>query len=141
MGETVGLIFFKPINFFPLRIHNKALVCFKRFLITLDPELLLRGVLGHTLGPLPWAHCDEALVDGVAKLVGAKPVEVVLMNSLTVNLHCLLVRKPLFTNFMHTVVNSAFCPVCFVHLGTSLNQVQEQGAREKSFRRRKNKKN
>uniref|UniRef100_A0A0N5AWH2 Kynureninase n=1 Tax=Syphacia muris TaxID=451379 RepID=A0A0N5AWH2_9BILA len=48
------------------------------------------GVLGHTTGPLPWAHCDEAAVERVAKLAGAKAVEVALMNSLTVNLHCLL---------------------------------------------------
>ncbi|VDD84885.1 unnamed protein product [Enterobius vermicularis] len=68
------------------------------------------GVLGHTLGPLPWAHCDEALVDGVAKLVGAKPVEVVLMNSLTVNLHCLLTAfyKPSSTRWKILLEQKAF---------------------------------
>ncbi|VDM29974.1 unnamed protein product, partial [Toxocara canis] len=48
------------------------------------------GVFGHTEEPLPWAHCDERIVEGIANLVGAKPSEVALMNGLTVNLHILL---------------------------------------------------
>lgn len=48
------------------------------------------GVCGHTEEPLPWAHCDEAVVEGIAKLVGAEPSEVALMNGLTVNLHIFL---------------------------------------------------
>ncbi|GMS91590.1 hypothetical protein PENTCL1PPCAC_13765, partial [Pristionchus entomophagus] len=49
-----------------------------------------QGVFGHLSQPVPWAHGDECAVDGVAKLVGANPVEVTLMNGLTVNIHILL---------------------------------------------------
>ncbi|KAK0405137.1 hypothetical protein QR680_017816 [Steinernema hermaphroditum] len=48
------------------------------------------GVFGHTEGELPWAHCDECTLDGIAPLVGAEPSEVAMMNGLTVNLHILL---------------------------------------------------
>uniref|UniRef100_A0A914RDK8 Kynureninase n=1 Tax=Parascaris equorum TaxID=6256 RepID=A0A914RDK8_PAREQ len=48
------------------------------------------GVCGHTEDPLPWAHCDETVTEGIAKLVGAEPSEVALMNGLTVNMHILL---------------------------------------------------
>ncbi|CAI4226774.1 unnamed protein product [Auanema sp. JU1783] len=48
------------------------------------------GVVGHTTGDLPWAHCDEKGVPGVAQLVGAKEEEVAICNGLTVNIHVLL---------------------------------------------------
>ncbi|MFH4980075.1 hypothetical protein AB6A40_006784 [Gnathostoma spinigerum] len=53
------------------------------------------GVCGHFDGPLPWSRADEIAAEKVAKLVGAEPCEVVLMNGLTVNLHILL------TSFYH----------------------------------------
>lgn len=59
-----------------------------------------RGVCGHTEEPLPWAHCDEAVVEGIAKLVGAEPSEVALMNGLTVNLHIFLVEPFLRITFL-----------------------------------------
>lgn len=49
------------------------------------------GVEGHFSGPRPWMHYQDALREPMAALVGANPVEVVLMNSLTVNLHLLMV--------------------------------------------------
>ncbi|VDM78771.1 unnamed protein product [Strongylus vulgaris] len=49
------------------------------------------GVFGHTKGELPWAHCDEHALEGVAQLAGAKPEEIALCNGLTVNIHVLLV--------------------------------------------------
>ncbi|KAF8376193.1 hypothetical protein PRIPAC_82622 [Pristionchus pacificus] len=48
------------------------------------------GVFGHLTQPIPWAHGDECAIEGVAALVGANPVEVALMNGLTVNIHILL---------------------------------------------------
>lgn len=48
------------------------------------------GVFGHFHEPFAWAHSDESVLDGIAKLVGAERCEVALMNSLTVNLHILL---------------------------------------------------
>ena len=49
------------------------------------------GVDGHFEGPHPWMPYHEALAAPTARLVGALPHEVVVMNTLTVNLHLLLV--------------------------------------------------
>ena len=49
------------------------------------------GVEGHFDEPLPWVSIDESVRDGSARLVGAKREEVVVMNSLTVNLHLMMV--------------------------------------------------
>jgi kynureninase len=49
------------------------------------------AVDGHFEAKLPWYHYKEFLKESVAKLLGAKSDEVVVMNSLTVNLHLLLV--------------------------------------------------
>lgn len=49
------------------------------------------GVEGHLKGPHPWLPYHENLTPHLAKLVGAKPQEVVAMNTLTVNLHLLMV--------------------------------------------------
>jgi kynureninase len=51
-----------------------------------------RGVNGHFEGPKPWINYDDALADEMARVVGARGPEVALMNSLTVNLHLLVVR-------------------------------------------------
>lgn len=48
------------------------------------------GVAGHFTGPRPWVAYHEQLTQGFAELAGAQPIEVVAMNSLTVNLHLLL---------------------------------------------------
>ena len=49
------------------------------------------GVAGHLQGRTPWYSYHETVRESLAKLVGAEPHEVVAMNSLTVNLHLLLV--------------------------------------------------
>jgi kynureninase len=49
------------------------------------------GVEGHFHSRNPWLSYHEILTDKTARLVGAKPEEVVVMNQLTVNLHLLLV--------------------------------------------------
>ncbi len=50
-----------------------------------------RGVRGHFEGKRPWAPYHEFLAEPMARLVGAEPQEVVVMNGLTVNLHLLMV--------------------------------------------------
>ncbi len=45
------------------------------------------GVEGHFLAKHPWMHYHEFLTEKMAKVVGGKPSEVVMMNQLTVNLH------------------------------------------------------
>lgn len=49
------------------------------------------GVEGHFLAKNPWVSYHEILTEKTAKLVGALPSEVVMMNQLTVNLHLLMV--------------------------------------------------
>lgn len=59
-----------------------------------DAELDSWGKLaveGHFTGAHPWKDYHENVTASLARLVGAKPQEVVAMNSLTVNLHLLLV--------------------------------------------------
>lgn len=48
------------------------------------------GVEGHFKGSAPWMRYHELVRDDLATLVGAKPIEVVAMNTLTVNLHLLM---------------------------------------------------
>jgi len=49
------------------------------------------GVEGHFHSRNPWMPYHEQFAEPVAKIVGAKPNEVVVMNQLTVNLHLLMV--------------------------------------------------
>jgi kynureninase len=49
------------------------------------------GVEGHFQGKNPWYSYHERLTDSSARLVGALPHEVVVMNNLTTNLHLMLV--------------------------------------------------
>ncbi|MDZ4716591.1 MAG: kynureninase [Cytophagales bacterium] len=48
------------------------------------------GVEGHIHGKRPWLYYHHLTKKSLAKLVGAKPSEVVAMNQLTVNLHLML---------------------------------------------------
>lgn len=49
------------------------------------------GVEGHLHAKNPWLYYHHFLTDATARLVGAKPIEVVVMNSLTVNLNLLMI--------------------------------------------------
>ena len=48
------------------------------------------GVEGHLDAKNPWMPYHEFLTKSMAKIVGAKPIEVVVMNTLTANLHFLM---------------------------------------------------
>lgn len=49
------------------------------------------GVEGHFHAKHPWMPYHEFLTEKMARIVGAKPIEVVVMNTLTVNLHLMMV--------------------------------------------------
>jgi len=49
------------------------------------------AVEGHFYGEKPWWDYHERFSEKLAKVVGAKPAEVTVMNTLTVNLHLLMV--------------------------------------------------
>ena len=73
-----------------------------------DWELL--GVEGHFRGSHPWLGYHRFLSEQTARLVGAKPAEVVVMNSLTVNLHLMMVSfyRPTSQRFKIVIEGSAF---------------------------------
>ena len=68
------------------------------------------GVEGHFKGNDPWMPYHEALTKPLARLAGALPVEVVAMNTLTVNLHLMLVSFYRPTRERHRILieGSAF---------------------------------
>ncbi|MFM2207555.1 MAG: kynureninase [Bacteroidota bacterium] len=49
------------------------------------------GVEGHFHARMPWFSYQDFLTEQIAEVLGAKPVEVVSMNSLTTNLHLLMI--------------------------------------------------
>ena len=62
------------------------------------------GVHGHVDADRPWFPYHESLREPAARLVGAEPREVVMMNSLTVNLHLLLASFYRPTAIRHRIV-------------------------------------
>ena len=62
------------------------------------------GVDGHTEAERPWIAYHEHLREPAARLVGAQPEEVVVMNSLTVNLHLMMVSFYRPTAERHQIV-------------------------------------
>lgn len=68
------------------------------------------GVEGHFEGETPWLPYHEFLTKGMAKIVGAKPKEVVVMNTLTTNLHLLMVSfyRPTKEKYKIVIESDAF---------------------------------
>jgi kynureninase len=68
------------------------------------------GVEGHTDAKNPWLPYHEFLTNSMAKIVGAKPSEVVIMNSLTTNLHLMMVSfyQPTKSKYKIVIESDAF---------------------------------
>lgn len=68
------------------------------------------AVEGHFKSSTPWMPYHKIVRDDLARLVGAKPIEVAAMNTLTVNLHLLMVSfyRPTKKRFKIIVEASAF---------------------------------
>jgi len=68
------------------------------------------GVEGHTEAKNPWLPYHEFLTESMAEIVGAKPIEVVVMNTLTANLHFMMVSfyKPTQTRYKIIIEADAF---------------------------------
>lgn len=68
------------------------------------------GVEGHFEGPHPWMHYHKLFNEKAARLVGALPLEVVVMNTLTTNLHLLMVSfyRPTQKRFKIIMEGGAF---------------------------------
>lgn len=84
-------------------VNNKELIYFCGNSLGLQPKSLRAfleqeltdwqnlGVEGHLHAKNPWLYYHHFLTESTARLVGAKPLEVVVMNSLTVNLNLLMI--------------------------------------------------
>ena len=68
------------------------------------------GVEGHFEGETPWLPYHEFLTKNMATVVGAKPLEVVVMNTLTTNLHLLMVSfyQPTKKKYKIVIESDAF---------------------------------
>lgn len=68
------------------------------------------GVEGHTEAKNPWLPYHEFLTKSMAQVVGAKPIEVVVMNTLTANLHFMMVSfyKPTKSRYKILIESDAF---------------------------------
>ncbi len=68
------------------------------------------GVEGHIDAKNPWLQYHEFLTKSMANVVGAKPIEVVVMNTLTANLHFMMVSfyKPTKTRYKILIESDAF---------------------------------
>ena len=68
------------------------------------------GVLGHKEAKNPWVPYHEFLTDSTAEITGSQPSEVVVMNTLTVNLHLLLVSfyRPNSSRYKILIEDNAF---------------------------------
>ena len=102
MDEKDPLKSFREKFFFP-NFHDNEVVYFTGNSLGLQPKSTASyiqeeldawakfGVEGHFLAKKPWFGYHEQLTENAAQVVGAKPAEVVVMNSLTTNLHLLMV--------------------------------------------------
>ena len=68
------------------------------------------GVEGHIHARKPWLPYHENLTEQTARLVGANPLEVVVMNTLSVNLHLMMVSfyRPTRERFKILIEKGAF---------------------------------
>ncbi len=102
MDKNDPLRSFREMFYFPT-FMNKEVVYFTGNSLGLQPkttEKIIKeelgawakyGVEGHFLAQRPWFSYHEFLTEKLAKIVGAKPIEVVVTHSLTTNLHLLMV--------------------------------------------------
>lgn len=68
------------------------------------------GVKGHHIATRPWMPYHEFFAEKLAKVVGALPDEVVVMNGLTVNLHLLMISfyRPTPSRYKIVIERGAF---------------------------------
>ncbi len=103
MDATDPLKGFRAQFFLPHDVQGKPYLYFTGNSLGLQPkkarEYVMQemddwarfGVEGHFHARHPWMPYHEFLTESMARVVGAKPEEVVVMNTLTVNLHLMMV--------------------------------------------------
>src|SRR5881396_2483933 len=113
---------FRKKFYLPLGKDGKPLIYFAGNSLGLMPKAARRiveedlenwahlGVDAHHATGTPWYSYHEALCEPTARLVGAKPIEVICMNSLTVNLHLMMATfyRPTKSRFKILMEEPAF---------------------------------
>ena len=119
MDETDSLKHFREKFYIPKQADGEDVLYFTGNSLGLQPKTARSyieqelkdwetlGVEGHFAAKHPWMSYHERLTDSMAKIVGAKPTETVVMNSLTVNLHLLMVSFYRPTKQRHKIVIEA----------------------------------
>ena len=102
LDETDPVKGYKQQFFIPQQPDGKPQIYFNGNSLGLQPknvqsylsrimeEWRAMGVKGHFKGDHPWIPYHERLAPSMAKVVGAHPHEIVIMNTLTVNLHLMM---------------------------------------------------
>ena len=103
MDEQDSLKYFREKFYIPKQPNGKDILYFTGNSLGLQPKTAREyigqelkdwenfGVEGHFHAKNPWMPYHEFLTNQMANIVGAKPIETVVMNSLTVNLHLLMI--------------------------------------------------
>jgi len=113
---------FRDEFLFPTRANGKPLVYMAGNSLGLQPKKVQSyiqqelddwatfAVEGHLKAKSKWYSYHELLTEPTARLVGAKPSEVVVMNTLSVNLHLLMVSfyRPTTKRFKILIEGTAF---------------------------------
>jgi kynureninase len=80
----------KPVLYFTGNSLGLQPITTKKFVTEELSDWATLGVEGHLHSRRPWLYYHKFSKQALAKLVGAKPMEVVAMNQLTVNLHLMM---------------------------------------------------
>lgn len=103
MDVQDSLKHFREKFYIPKRANGKEVLYFTGNSLGLQPKTVrqyieqelkdweLWGVEGHFHAKSPWMPYHEFLTKQMANVIGARPIETIVMNSLTVNLHLLMV--------------------------------------------------
>src|SRR5438034_6224280 len=134
---------FREEFYFPLGKDGKPVIYFAGNSLGLMPKSARQivdeeldnwatlGVEAHHAAGTPWYSYHEAVREPTARLAGAKPIEVICMNSLTVNLHLMMATFywPTKSRFKILMEDPAFPSDTYaiktqiIHHGLSPNEV------------------
>ncbi|MGH9947164.1 MAG: kynureninase [Pyrinomonadaceae bacterium] len=122
LDENNPLKSYRGKFFFPKQTNGEELIYFTGNSLGLMPKTVRGfidqeledweklGVNAHMQAKDPWLSYHELLTEPMARIIGAKPIETVVMNTLTVNLHLLLVSfyRPTAERFKIVIEKGAF---------------------------------
>ena len=116
LDQADELAAFRTEFTFPTNIEGEPLLYFAGHSLGLMPNRAREAlnaecdawgkyaVKGHFESERPWVRCHTYVADSLARIAGARPSEVVAMNTLTVNLHLMLVSFYLPTKTRYKII-------------------------------------